>query len=705
MWASETHTCPLLLAGTRPATIAQLACRDRSAKGAFKTVITEGDPRLAGTRLAIPVTATNVNGRYLTSMVRPEAQNLYFTSVSGGTLPAFSNQIAWRYRDYTLLERVAGAGDQVSLRLQSGGTQTVTLSAAGPIDADPNGREFVYLEAAAFNIFGIFEVKAGGVFDAIYQARLSETMRDTPWGMGGFVFNDGGMVFRQAGILFQLDTITKGISYSYVAIEGVKEQPFMPPSVLYPNLQLTQFFRPVNDPSTFIFNWGSGAAVPGQTVPPALSSIWKDWTEAPYYVNQLGTPNATTAATFAVADRVAVMGTGSLGSGTADYDPRITVSWPISSLWLNRAGNWVKFLKDAELPDNATGPKKMYQGVAASTCQLEFATKRYDQSFDNGGQFYGFYRLYRPCINSASFDTSTRELVITGLNLQDRTTEIGVPNANAASGAPQGQLLAARILSVTPTEVHAFLDSIQTLDTIAVLINGQVWSDPAKVVVTAQPAPILRTMLDLNDGGTPAAPNKIMVLKGLFGCVTASAQTVNYPDTLGNCSVQLENPVAASAFSRRLALLYASNDQINFLFPADLPTFAYHLRVTRSDANGVFSSGEYITNTSPNSPIAIQTLPSRNTIVVVIRSGQVVVLGPTDPIQQGEWFTIYLTGLDLSTLGPGSVQVGPVDAQYAAAVVNWAQGVVQVNILAPSSRLGDVQVKAGATPAFPVRIN
>lgn len=212
-------------------------------------------------------------------------------------------------------------------------------------------------------------------------------------------------------------------------------------------------------------------------------------------------------------------------------------------------------------------------------------------------------------------------------------------------------------------------------------------------------------MLDLNDGGTPAAPNKIMVLKGLFGCDTASAQTVNYPDTLGNCSVQLENPVAASAVSRKLALLYASNEQINFLFPGDLPTYAYHLRVTRSDANGVFTSGEYITNTSPNSPIAIQTYPSHNTIVVVIRNGQVVVLGPSDPIQQGEWFTIYLTGLDLSTLGPGSVQVGSVDAQYAAAFVNWAQGVVQVNILAPSSRLGDVVVKVGATPVFPVRIN
>jgi uncharacterized protein (TIGR03437 family) len=263
--------------------------------------------------------------------------------------------------------------------------------------------------------------------------------------------------------------------------------------------------------------------------------------------------------------------------------------------------------------------------------------------------------------------------------------------------------VAARIASVTPTEVRAFLDSVTALDNVQVLVNGQVWSDAARVTVITQPAPILRTLTDLNGDLTAAAPNKIMTLWGLFGCQTAVAPTVNYPETLGTCSVVMENPGSASPMVRRLPLLYAGNEQINFLFPAGLPPFAYHLRVTRTDANGVFTSGAYVTNTSSNSPVAIRAGGTNQVIVVAIREGQVVVLGPNDPIRPGEWFTVYLTGLDVSTL-PAAVQVGSVDAEYAAAVVAWAQGVVQVNVLAPAAALGNVQVKIGETPPFPVRI-
>jgi uncharacterized protein (TIGR03437 family) len=630
--------------------------------------------------------------------VRPGSRHLYFTSLSGTTPQTATHTIAWRYREYTTLERVVGAGDRVTVRLANNMSPSVTLSAAGPIDANAEGREFIYLESATSNVYGLFEIKPDGSYESIFTGRLSIT-RDTPWGMAGFLFNDGGLVFLQPGVMYYLDPNTK--LPLIVALEGQEGQPFMPASVRYANLTLTRFFRPSNDPTTYFFNWGSS---PGEFAPADLLSIWKDWNQTPFDTTQLNTGNATTAATFAMGDRVTVMGTGPRGPGTVDYDARITVGWPISTLWLNRGGAWTQLLRDIALPDSTTNaPKKFYQGVTAFGCQVEFATKRFEGSFDNGGPFHGFYRLHRPCIDSATFNTATRELIVRGVNLQDQRTELGVPPATPpAPGAPLGTLIAARVTFVSPAEVRATLDPAPPgLQNILVLVNGQVWSDPAPVTVTASPAPILRTMTDLNGDLTPAAPNKLMTLWGLFGCQTALTTSVNYPDTLGNCSVILENPASASPVARRLPLLYTSNDQINFLFPAGFPPFAYHLRVTRTDANGVFTSAEYITNSASSSPVAIRA--GANVIVVVIRSGNVVVLGPNDPIRPGEYFTVYLTGLDIATLPP-SVLLGETEAQYAAAVVSWAQGVVQVNVLAPPSPLGNVMARIGDTPPFPVRI-
>src|SRR5262249_55486122 len=143
MWASETYTCPLLITGSRPGGVAQIACRQHISGSTFKTVIAEGDSRLTGTRLAIPATANNDTGRYLTSMIRPGARNLYFTSITGSTPQTVMNQVAWRFRDYTALERVVGAGDQISVKVMNGTNTPVTLTAAGPIDANVDGREFI----------------------------------------------------------------------------------------------------------------------------------------------------------------------------------------------------------------------------------------------------------------------------------------------------------------------------------------------------------------------------------------------------------------------------------------------------------------------------------------------------------------------------------------------------------------------------------
>src|SRR5580698_1219633 len=83
MWGSEGNTCPIVLISGQ----ASLVCRNTVAGGPYNTIITEGDARLAGGRLAIPtafsatLNGASPYGRYISSMVRPGPTNLYFTTV------------------------------------------------------------------------------------------------------------------------------------------------------------------------------------------------------------------------------------------------------------------------------------------------------------------------------------------------------------------------------------------------------------------------------------------------------------------------------------------------------------------------------------------------------------------------------------------------------------------------------------------------
>src|SRR5438045_76133 len=58
LWSSSSQTCPILIGGTRAATLAQLACRKDGVGTKFSTVVVEGDPRLVGTKLAISAVAS-----------------------------------------------------------------------------------------------------------------------------------------------------------------------------------------------------------------------------------------------------------------------------------------------------------------------------------------------------------------------------------------------------------------------------------------------------------------------------------------------------------------------------------------------------------------------------------------------------------------------------------------------------------------------
>ena len=245
LFASETYTCALVFIGTKAQPQTQLMCRQHVDGAKVTLVVADGDPRLRGTRLAYPTTAKDDTARYLTSLVRPEKTNLYFTTVTNGP-QGFSHQVAWRYRNYATLDRVAGVGDTVTIKLVNGQTQMVTLSVAGPIDASSDSREFIYLESTSIlgNVDGIFELLPSGVFNLLFQGRIP-AMRESPWGFGGFAFADGGVAFKQGVTLYLLDPNTRGLSgwipgFPYLAQEG---SPFSGDPKRFPNLGLAQMFR------------------------------------------------------------------------------------------------------------------------------------------------------------------------------------------------------------------------------------------------------------------------------------------------------------------------------------------------------------------------------------------------------------------------------------------------------------------------------
>jgi len=227
------------------------------------------------------------------------------------------------------------------------------------------------------------------------------------------------------------------------------------------------------------------------------------------------------------------------------------------------------------------------------------------------------------------------------------------------------------------------------------VINGQVVSDTIPVNVATAPAPTIRDLTDINFDHSVPSPGKIMILGGSFGCQTAATQTVNYPNAMGNCTVNFDNGSAAP-------LLYTSDTQINILLPSNLPVGSRTVRVTRSDPLGSFNSNPFPFNVSLDVPIAIKT--GASVIVTEVRNDQLVVIGPNDSIHPGEYFTIYLTGGSFATL-PSTANVGGTDVPIAAAVVSWAQGVTQVNIQAPPTPTGVSNVRLGLLPIFTVRIN
>jgi uncharacterized protein (TIGR03437 family) len=394
------------------------------------------------------------------------------------------------------------------------------------------------------------------------------------------------------------------------------------------------------------------------------------------------------------------MATGPIGPTSPDYDPRITVKWPITTLWIKTPTGFARLLNDTQLPDTTSGPKKFYQGITSYGCEAEFATKQKDGTFDNGGSFSNLFRLYRPCPSTAAFNITTGEIIIRGINLADQKTEVQIPPPPGTLGPTA----IATVTSATATEVRAMAPAGLNVQRVNVVVNGQVISDILQVNTSTADAPNIADLRDINGDLTVPAPGKHMRLLGKFGCQTAQTQTVNYPTSMGNCTVTFDTGAQAP-------LLYTgpkedgTDGQINILLPSNLPLGSRSLRVTRSDAVGVFTSNPFPFNVSADVPVAIKTSPplALNVIVVVIRNGQVVVAGPDDPIHPGEYFTVYLTGGVLQSLGT-TANVGGITTPIAAAPVVWAQGVIQVNIIAPAN-LGVATVRLGQVPVFSIRIN
>jgi len=299
------------------------------------------------------------------------------------------------------------------------------------------------------------------------------------------------------------------------------------------------------------------------------------------------------------------------------------------------------------------------------------------------------YRLFRPCLTSASLNATTRQLVVTGVNLADQSTAVYLqaPGATTLQGPYT-------VTNATSTEVDAIVSSFVTGSQVIIQVDGAVQSDPIAMTVTGSFAPIIADLTDVNGNHSNPVALKLMTLWGAFACATAGTQTVNYPSSLGNCTVNLENGTPTP-------LLYTSNGQINLLLPFGLSNGPHQVTVTRTDANGTFTSSPFLFNVFSDGPV--EFLYNGNVIVQVVRNGQAVLIGPTDPIHPGEYFTFYVTGVNVQSL-PTSVTVGGVSAQFAQAFVSWAQGLLQVNVLAPAATGSTQPVVFGDAPPFSVTI-
>jgi uncharacterized protein (TIGR03437 family) len=719
MWGSEGHTCPIVLVGGK----ASLVCRDNVAGGPFNTVVTEGDARLGnGGRLAIPTTFTSgpngasPYGRYISSSVRPGPTNLYFTTVVtvAGQTPPFNHITAFRYQNYQTLQRVAGAGDAVTInQVNQAGSPVLkgTLTAAGPMDQNSDGREFIYIEAATgsattANFYALCELISPGVFNALYVGRQTQTMIDTPWGMGGFTFDHtkdhGGLVFVQGSpesVVDRIDLNIQGGPNPYpIAVQGCLCPVFPPPPQTFvPNLLLSAFFRTSVDMNSFYMSWGnipSGTSLNVLTPPEFLQQgisplpsgtgpPGNGWT--PIYQSAVGTPQETTLGTFAASGSLMLAGVAPFANATNALQ-KGGAPWPIQSLLYYTGGAWTSLLAKTALPDASTSSAKaFYQGVTAHGCQVEFATKSDIGAIDGSGVFYGMYRLFRPCLTSATLNTATRQLVVQGVNLADQSTAVYlvVPGSTTMQGP-------FTVTSATATEVDATVSSFTNGSQVVIVVDGAVQSDPINLALTVPAPPNIADLTDVNFQHSLPVALKLMTLWGEFHCVTAATQTVNYPSTLGFCTVNLEN-------NTPVPLLYTSDTQINLLLPGGLSLGSHMLTVTRMDANGSFTSGPFQFNVFADGPVVFMS--NGNVIGAVVRNGQWTPLGPTDPVHPGEYFIFFVTGANVASL-PTSVTVGGVTTQFADAFVSWAQGLLQVNVLIPPGTSANPSVVFGNAPPF-----
>jgi hypothetical protein len=301
----------------------------------------------------------------------------------------------------------------------------LVLTAAGPIDANGDGEEFIYIEAASNNFYALCQLVSPGVFNALYVGRLTPTMIDTPWGMGGFAFDHtfdhGGIIYKQPYVIDRTDlSIQVGPNPYPLAIEG---QTFSPMQQWPPELLLAGFFRSTVQMNSFYMSRGTlptgtpmNTPSPPEFLTQGMSPLpsGAGWTAI--YQSAIGVAGETALGTFATSGQISIAGVAPF---TNAYNRLYSggAPWPIQNLLYWTGSSWTSILTNSTLPDSTAGAKAFYQGVTAHGCQLEFATKRDTGALDGGGAFNAMYRLYRPCLNSAHFNPDTGQLVVTGTNL------------------------------------------------------------------------------------------------------------------------------------------------------------------------------------------------------------------------------------------------------------------------------------------------
>lgn len=207
----------------------------------------------------------------------------------------------------------------------------------------------------------------------------------------------------------------------------------------------------------------------------------------------------------------------------------------------------------------------------------------------------------------------------------------------------------------------------------------------------------------------PIAQGALVTAYSLFGSVlatsTATADTVNWPTTLGGTTVTVKD---SAGISRPAPIYYTSAGQVNYRIPDGSATG--NASVTIAAGGGSATTNIYIASVYPNLFMA-DPAGAASGYVTRVRGGVQITenLAKAIDVSQDEvYLVLYGSGLGAATSATATVGGAAADVIYAGPQGTYA-GLDQFNVRLPKSLAGkgsvDVVITAGDRPSNVVHVN